>query len=288
MERQISAASWYASALSTSIAKIMAKKQIRVVASANSVYRRLLGMTEKPEGSVYVRLYSGLNAGLYDYDTEIREHRFSLHPSPGLDYSVMNRHTLLKNGTETKIASRVSAIKTGKGFSPVFFCRFTDLTHPLHDMQASKGTKASNIFQDKFNFNHKNSTIFLGLFVGSTKAKFEPRSAGFYEEWVFEKLKVLILAGYSNFPSTPFGRIGQPIGLIKHPDGLPEIAPALSSSECEDLFRLAIHSLQRCQLQEILGMDMPDEMKASMQLALNNIMPPVPSSAFNLIERAAP
>jgi hypothetical protein len=178
----------------------MANKQIRVVVSANGVFRRLLGMTEKSEGSVYVRLYSGLNAGLTDYEAEIGEHRFSLHPSPDLKYSVMNSHVRLKNGQDAKIASRVSAIKSEVGFSPVFFCRFTDLTHPLHNIEKSKGALASNLFKGDFNYDYKNSTIFIGLFVGGTNAEFIPQGVDtIYEEWVFGKLKVLVLAGYSDF-----------------------------------------------------------------------------------------
>ncbi len=264
----------------------MADKQIRVVVSANGAYRRLLVMSDRPDGSVYVRVYSGLNAGLTDLDSTIREHRFSLHPSPDLDYSVMHRHMLLKTGEEGKSASRVSAIKAGQGFSPVFFSRFTDLLHPLHDISASKGAKACKIFHDEFNFDYKKCTLFMGLFVGAPGATFEPlRSDTIYKEWVFEELKVLILAGYSDFPASPFGLAGQLLGAITDAVGTLAIMRPLSSGECEELFRISMNQMWRSQIKELLGQDMPDESRKALEWLLNEFVTPLPSGVFNLINK---
>nr|WP_315399513.1 hypothetical protein [uncultured Duganella sp.] len=262
----------------------MADKQVRVVVSANGTYRRLLVMSERPDGSVYIRIYSGRNAGLTDLKAEIAEHRFSLHPSPGYEYSLMNRHMLLKDGKKSNSISKVSAVKTGEGFSPVFFTRYTDLTDPLYDIGASKGEKASKIFYDEFNYHHKNSTLFLALFIGAPNAKFEPkRSDTIYKEWGFKEFKVLVLADHSDFRATPFGLIGQPISPVPG-----TIIPPHSSGECEEMFRLAINEMWRSQIKELMSIDLSHESRAEFDWALNALVPPRPDTEFNFINTKQP
>jgi hypothetical protein len=126
--------------------------------------RQLLSFDEQPDGTVFVRNYSGLQVGHPPNNQIISEDRYSVHSSLSDPvYNTITQHLAFKSGIKSKKYLRTDAIKSGAGFCHMFTMRYSSLDSRANDVTPNRPGFISVKLAD---FDADVSCFILSLFVG--------------------------------------------------------------------------------------------------------------------------
>lgn len=226
----------------------------RVIVEAGSNKRTVLTIHETKHGDVYIRLHCGVNYGDTNTDAQIKELRFSIHPSVGSSSNTIKRTTHLSDGRRLNQHSYTSCIKNRTGFAHLFTYIASDMSTPAHDISATK--RETHLLAA---FDHSKYTLAFSVFVGSADTVFiQSFGLNTFLRIVSGTVQLIVVASAFSFTSTPFGRLleeveAPPGGFVMNPNHntLLGIRRGYSPDECIDFhFYRSNHLMFR--LMEIL------------------------------------
>lgn len=164
-------------------------------------FRSLFTIHEQKQGDVYIRMISGLNAGMNNVDA-IGEHRYSIHVSPrSPQYNVVKRTFTVKNEAPLTSVALTNAVKARTGFTHIVSQSFSDLNGRIYDRpNDGKPLILLNTFD------HRKQTLMLSLFVGYSDAIFPETHPEMITVFHTKFFQFVVCSAVLDFPSTFFGR----------------------------------------------------------------------------------
>ncbi|WP_394687455.1 hypothetical protein [uncultured Xanthomonas sp.] len=175
----------------------MASKKIQVRVKAKP--RNLLSFLEKGD-DVYVRVYSGASYGLEAGGEEVKEARFSLHPSPRSEKFITIKHTRTLAGQSLTSVAITDAAKSEGKFFHIVSNVFTSLKSKNHDVKKFD----SGLYVGELN--PRKSSLYISAFVGHPESNFDLEQQGLrIDKLNFNKFQVVVLTSYLDVPASPMG-----------------------------------------------------------------------------------
>lgn len=183
----------------TDTTKLKAVCRIR----SDDLERQVFHFKENGDGSVNLRIKSGVQVGYPPDNKKIADERISIHASKDdPEFNLIKSHLYYEDGSsEPPAYCKTDAIKSKGKFAHITTIRLSDLKHAIYDVPTLKNGFLAISFGG---FDTRIHTPYVDLFVGDRSSEFKCESNEFAKfELLSTKFKFVILVRLQYMPASP-------------------------------------------------------------------------------------
>ena len=183
----------------------MAPKVTRlVVGDANETGRQLFSVVEKKNGELTIPINAAEIFVMGGTEKRVREHRYSIHPSPrSQDYTTIKQTVELENNEQVTTVSLTDAIKKRNGFSVIYVRRCQNMMNKNYPTNFTR--KPADYVLNIPPYDPAGLTLFHGLFVGHSDSEFSTTNENLIIfPLKFSEFQLIVFVSIEVFPSADF------------------------------------------------------------------------------------